>query len=339
MSSVPRVQLIEAVEDAIISSGYSGVRVSDNNEEPARFIVTGPSRRSISIWVYVRNLTPAGRSDADEYRIQLRSDILPLALNADGPTVLLGYQATLKLFAGFEPCSISTGATTQLSGGYISLRIVKRAQKQGMTFDRDRRDRIAVGVSPDMLVAYCLHASDIHAAAEDDKIVGILNSATSAFDGHDETGSSDNLESVKTERQRLIRSVSYIARDAGFRKRVLKAYQRRCAISGMQLELVEAAHILPVFVNGSTDNVTNGLSLLPQFHRAYDSGLIYLDTDFVMKVNDIRARHLTSKHLAKGLTGLSQSLGRIRLPTNRRDWPDLGLITQANAIRRITQSA
>ena len=123
-----------------------GALISHPGDTPGRFLVSGPNLPSLPVWAYIKNLTPADRSDPDEYRIQLSSRILPLAFNPDGPTVLLGYHAALQLFVGFDANEVSTGARTQLSGGYVSLRVVKEARRFGMSFDRDRRNRIAVGL-------------------------------------------------------------------------------------------------------------------------------------------------------------------------------------------------
>jgi len=58
---------------------------------------------------------------------------------------------------------------------------------------------------------------------------------------------------------------------------VRNAFMPRCAVTRIQLRLVEAAHILPVGAPGSIDHVCNGLALSPTFHRAFDDALIYLD--------------------------------------------------------------
>lgn len=334
MASIQYAELIDAIVSAIESSGQSATVVSDRREVPARILVSGPTQQSIVIWAYVKNLTPADRADPDEYRIQLSGRILPLALNPDGATILLGYHASLKLFVGFDAVAVSSGARTQVSGGYVSLRAVKRARHRGMSFDRDRLGRIAVGLRPEMLIPYCLHASEIHGAASEKDIVRILSRTTQASNTSD---FDINIDQLPLERQRLLRQIRQIVRNAGFRKRVLDAYERRCAISGTQLGLVEAAHILPVSVHGSTDDVPNGLSLAPQFHRAFDCGLIFLTTEYVMKINPERATELKRRSLNIGLRELETSLGRIRLPRTSRLWPDPLLIKRANVARGIRE--
>ena len=73
----------------------------------------------------------------------------------------------------------------------------------------------------------------------------------------------EDVEELSGERQRIIGEVSRLSRDARFKQRVLFAYGNRCAVTRVQLRLIDAAHILPVGAPGSSDRVTNGLSLSP----------------------------------------------------------------------------
>lgn len=335
MASIPYSRLHSAIESAFRRSGHVATIVSLRTDVPLRFLVNGPSCESMPLWVYIKNLTPADRADPDEFRIQLSSKIVPLALNPGGPTLLLGYHDALDIFVGFDPQAISTGARTQLSGGYVSLSAAARARRWGMSFDRDRRDRIAVGIRPDMLIPYSIHATEIHAAADEEGITAILGSAAKAFRSTRSSTFVKDLSGFSPERRRLLRSVHMLARDAGFRSRVLMAYGMQCAVSGVQLGLVEAAHILPVCVAGSTDRIQNGLSLLPQYHRAFDSGLIYLTANYEMRINEARVTNLEINGLANGLDLFRGSLGKISLPRHKQHWPDRALIKQANVARGI----
>lgn len=70
-------------------------------------------------------------------------------------------------------------------------------------------------------------------------------------------------------------------RDRQFRKRVLDVYDRRCALTGMQLingggrAEAEAAHIMSV-ESGGPDTVTNGIALSGTVHWMFDRGMISL---------------------------------------------------------------
>lgn len=73
-------------------------------------------------------------------------------------------------------------------------------------------------------------------------------------------------------------------RDRAFRQLVVKAYDSRCAITGLKLingggrAEVEAAHIKPVSAGGA-DIVSNGIALSGTVHWMFDRGLVSLRDD------------------------------------------------------------
>lgn len=97
-------------------------------------------------------------------------------------------------------------------------------------------------------------------------------------------------------RDRVPQLTSRVVRDRVFRKVVLRAYDERCAITGLKLingggrAEVDAAHIRPVQANGP-DVVNNGLALSGTAHWMFDRGLISLGDDLQIlisrQVNDI----------------------------------------------------
>lgn len=92
------------------------------------------------------------------------------------------------------------------------------------------------------------------------------------------------------ERNRLSFTVSRIVRDRIFRRVVLRAYDQRCAITGLKLingrgrAEVAAAHIRPVEANGP-DIVTNGIALSGTAHWMFDRGLIGLTDDLQILIS------------------------------------------------------
>lgn len=128
--------------------------------------------------------------------------------------------------------------------------------------------------------------------------------------------------------------VSHLSRDAAFRRRVLFAYGQRCAVTRIQLRLVEAAHILPVGAPESSDAVQNGIALSPTYHRAYDAGLIFLDEQCRMRLNENQAHVLRSLNLAMGIESFCAPLGEILLPPDPAQRPDPNFIRRANRHRR-----
>ncbi len=117
---------------------------------------------------------------------------------------------------------------------------------------------------------------------------------------------------------------------------MLGAYSHRCAVTGIQLRLIDAAHILPVGAPGSVDTVQNGLCLTPTYHRAFDHGLIYLDETLVMRFNEQKVAALRALGRIGGLDGFKATLGnRIFLPPDAAQHPTREIIRRANEFRRI----
>ncbi len=92
------------------------------------------------------------------------------------------------------------------------------------------------------------------------------------------------------QRDRVSVTVSRTLRDRVFRSVVLRAYDERCAITGLKLingrgrAEVAAAHILPVEASGP-DIVSNGIALSGTAHWMFDRGLISLADDLEILIS------------------------------------------------------
>lgn len=92
------------------------------------------------------------------------------------------------------------------------------------------------------------------------------------------------------ERERVSHLTSRIVRDRVFRRVVLRAYDQRCAVTGLKLingggrAEVEAAHIRPVERSGP-DILTNGIALSGTAHWMFDRGLICLADDLTILIS------------------------------------------------------
>lgn len=93
-----------------------------------------------------------------------------------------------------------------------------------------------------------------------------------------------------SKRDRVSQLTNRAVRDRNFRKTVLRAYDERCAITGLRLingggrAEVEAAHIRPVEHDGP-DIVSNGLALSGTTHWMFDRGLVGLADDLTILVS------------------------------------------------------
>jgi len=330
MPAVAPDRLVRAILDAVVDSGASGVLITPARSNPRCFIVTG-SNFNQRLTVYAWTLTFGGRpSLANEFRIQMTSVNSPLSVSTDGVTILIGYEPERELFAGFD-LQMHKTFTAGSPSVQIDVEELRRAETQGLSFHRKSNDEIAVGIRPDMFLAYALNARVLHQHGSKANVFGLLNAIVK-----DDAPIQPRVEEVQaTPRQRIVSEVSRLTREASFRRQTLFAYEKRCAVTRTQLRLVEAAHILPVGAPDSADHVCNGIALSPTYHRAFDAGLIYLDENLHMRLNEDRIQLLQSQHLVGGLDNFRMPLGQIFLPPDPNQRPSLDFVQRANKFRQI----
>ncbi len=121
------------------------------------------------------------------------------------------------------------------------------------------------------------------------------------------------------ERERVSLLTSRVVRDRVFRRLVLRAYDQRCAVTGLKLingggrAEVAAAHIRPVESNGP-DILTNGIALSGTAHWMFDRGLIGLADDLEILVS----RQVNDQ---EGVRGMINRSGRALCPTRLSERP------------------
>uniref|UniRef100_UPI003F6B9CBB HNH endonuclease n=1 Tax=Polaribacter sp. TaxID=1920175 RepID=UPI003F6B9CBB len=77
-----------------------------------------------------------------------------------------------------------------------------------------------------------------------------------------------------------------------FKRIIPKLYNYSCCISEMRIEslsniqMIDACHIIPFSIS-KNDTITNGLSLSPNLHRAFDRGLITINKNYIVRVSPI----------------------------------------------------
>ncbi|WP_321936271.1 HNH endonuclease signature motif containing protein [Paraburkholderia sp. J8-2] len=109
---------------------------------------------------------------------------------------------------------------------------------------------------------------------------GIEPEVSGAGDGKDDAFNEDDVyEEVQN------RAIKTRRGQRDFRERLLRAYRKRCAVTGsLVIDLLEAAHIVPHSV--MTDyNTRNGLLLRADIHTLFDLHLLSVDTRFGVHVS------------------------------------------------------
>lgn len=104
----------------------------------------------------------------------------------------------------------------------------------------------------------------------------------------------------------------------GFRERVLRAYQDRCALCRIRhRELLDAAHIIPDADDTGDPVVSNGLSLCKIHHAAFDRYFLTIRPDYIVEIRKDLLEEIDGPMLRHGL----QELHGTRIVVPRR--PDL----------------
>ena len=142
------------------------------------------------------------------------------------------------------------------------------------------------------------------------------------------------VQALPEERQSTIATINRKLREKSFTKRVLTAYGSQCAFSGMQLKLVDAAHILPVSEATSTDDTSNGIALSALYHRAFDRGLVTLNEQYQIVINEARMEKLREIGFDGGMETFRNNLRpMIIVPPAVNDRPNINFVRGANVLR------
>jgi len=329
MAAVTPGEIVDSILGGLNDSGAQAQITSPLRSHPRKFRVIYDGS-SFPLWIYIWTITHGGATrSAEEYRIQMTTVSPPLAMNPSGPTLLLGWNPENEVFGGFDIAKHRDGFRAGSNSVQISLSALLAAKNFGWGFYTNQYREIAVAFRPAEFMHYSLNAEALH--AEGARAVGVLNRVVRL-----EPVSETEIEALPQPRKRIVETISKLARAANFRDQVVSAYEQRCAVTRVQLKLIDAAHILPVGADGSTDSVRNGLCLAPTYHRAFDNGLIYLTSDLKMKLNAAKMDKLKVSNLVGGLDYFRHYLDQeIFLPSNPLQRPALEYIRKANAFRAI----
>lgn len=307
---------------------YSTNVVFIDGDNPYRFSINKKE-----YFVLIKNLHESGenRKNQDECRIQISdTENFNVALSSANVVVVLGYFADKNVFTAWNPYLLRRRFNVKSTiSVYSRFSVQDRASTQGIAVYEDKKDQKIISFKPEYLGLYLENLEKIHQLSEDDLLKLILNS--------DELDNEEKDGTVEIDGQRLTITHTRYVRDPKFRKTVYEAYKYRCAMCGIQLQLVEAAHIVPHSHEKGTDDIGNGICLCALHHTAYDQSLIYFDHDLSIKINQEKIDYLVKIGRDSGLNTLQRmQFDKIQIPENYTHRPSIANICLANTIRGIT---
>lgn len=237
---------------------------------------TGESGR---VSLHAAPVAPHRRQRPNEIKIEPPSHHRPVVAQDGHPAVVVGHSGTdaskglPEVFIAFSGHSrIGNAARWNVT---FFQPLLQEARITGWaTYDRrlstgrtERLHAFAPGLLPTYLDVVILGSTDLDRNTVDKCLTPALPALATATKGDLST------------RDLIRRDVAAYARKRGFSRAVLHAYDGLCAFCGLGLDLVEAAHILPVESGVEGDVVSNGIAACHHHHAAFDYHRIYIDPD------------------------------------------------------------
>lgn len=329
MAKHRKYDLLEVIVQSINDCGWNVLYVGNISEHPF-LIKIYKNEQSYLLRMYVWNLTHGGGSarPKDEYRIQI-TGVNHFEQNTGEITLILGWWGEVGVFAGFD-YNKHIGKLGFSPSIQIREEFLRNALINGFSPCDKGNDEIALAFRTDFFVDYIQNIEQLHGFGESKKDLQILENTVS---NHVEINS-EILQQVSKKRQIALSQVIKKLRDNSFKARVLNAYGNKCAFSGIQLKLIDAAHIIPVSQEYSTDETSNGIALSALHHRAYDKGLITFNENYQIIVNKIEMDKLKEIGFDGGMNKFIQDLRPIiNVPPAINDRPNVNFIREANKLR------
>ena len=332
MSILSKVNLLSRVEDGFRETGWNLLLLSAPGEHPGRYRVY---RDDISfiVYVYIWNISHGGGKAraANEFRIQVTGVTDNIFLpSPDGKTLILGWWPREEVFAGFDYRLHSSrlGSSPSFQVGREALR---NAVANRFGTHHKSSGELVITFQAGFLGTYAENLRALHETGTVASEVAFLERISSASTHVTEA---DIAQSVEEPRRYAVTKTRHAVRALDFRARVLSAYEQRCAMCGVQLKLVEGAHILPVHQPGSTDATSNGIALCALHHRAYDRGLVTFDTNYLILISEQKVAELRAVELDGGLEDFRKSLRCvIKVPAEESSRPNQYFVGTANRLR------
>ena len=326
MNILNKTDLFHALFDAFRQHTDSVYFVGGEN--PYRFSFKGKF-----VTIFVGNIHSAQRTNPDEYRIQCPGH-LPAILDKireEGDTVLvLGFFADLPVFGAWDPDRFMIRNSRRRFSVYTRLSGMEDAAVEGFSTYTDTNGQNVIMFRPDLLGLYMENSTALHQAAPRTlrRIAEVYSNIQSE--------QQPPVRSIVVERQRIQVTRAQYSRSPRFRQEVLRAYSHRCAMCGIQLDLVDAAHIVPHAHPEGTDTVNNGLALCALHHRSFDTGLLYVRRDYSIHLNSAKVRHLRKVGRTNGLRWYTRQLRPELLLPAYDDWlPAPDNLTLGNDLRGV----
>jgi putative restriction endonuclease len=322
--------LFDRFEEALRTSGWEYHALTPPREHPARYQLVHEHSQMI-VRVYIWNTTPGGTNrPLDEWRIQPTNIGNQFQHEPNGATVILGWWDLGGVFTGYD-YRFHTAPIGGSSSIQVRRHALDAAADNGMAVFNRGNGELAILFRPEFMGTYLSQMLALHEAGVAPAEVALIEQIVQAPEA---VLDAQITATAASPRQYAMSVVRQAVRDAKFSRGVLAAYAYQCAFCGMQLGLLEAAHILPVAHPGSTDVVSNGIAACVLHHKAYDRGLITFRSNLQVEVNGPMVAWLEATGRSGGWEDFRNNLrSMIYIPYAAEHRPGDAFIREGNRVR------
>lgn len=269
--------------------GATGGRVGASEVAPKPAILDIPDFGTVRVylWTTTPDQSAVGRP-AGEYKSQIilpgteRGSTQHLVLSGM-PTFLVGYSPLHGLFVFWE-------ARRHQAKGYsgnlqVKEDLLQEGVRTGWAIDAPRRtdagSEVRAVIHPAMFTRYLEASVEADARGlEGEARQAFLASMAPDLRPHTVQGSTD-LKTVVRTRERVL--MERLKREAGFAHKILPLFKHSCAVCELQMNVLDAAHVLPVTDERGSEDAWNGLALCKNHHWLFDRRILRIDARTVVK--------------------------------------------------------
>jgi putative restriction endonuclease len=318
-----KIELASKVINALNEAGWNAFFINHTNPYKIHAYL---GEETLNLKIIIYNITHGGRTRMeDEYRIQIKEKLIE---ENNFITLLLGYYDSLNLFVGFDINKHRYAAYSASS--QIKKDILDKAYLTGFAIYKNKLGESVIAFKPEFIIEYIINLKKLHGFSTSIKDIHKFNEIIETSHDINE----ELIDEISEPRRETVYSVTKKIRSSTFSYKVLSAYNYSCAFCNLQMKLIEAAHILPIGIEGSVDETYNGISLCVLHHRAYDKALIMFDEKYDIKYNKEKFEELKEIGHDRGIDKFIKNLReKILLPYDIKSRPHVKFIRQANSYR------
>lgn len=270
-----------------------------------------------SIAIYVENIVKAnarGKKRLSTSKPALMA-LQRIRKEREYDIAVIGVFSSKGTFAAWDPKRILAVKVTNSVMVSVPKKYEKDTTKENPNVFKSystklKQSTYTIAMDKTVLGAYLENIKLFHSLDSEDEICSELAYAGTLLAG-DSTKFSSGIDSSENERRNKITYTrEAYPRDPRFRKTVLDACDDACCICGRQLDILQAAHIIPYSEESSTNTVENGLAMCPEHHALYDKGLLLPGPDFKLIFNKIKADELRKIEHDKGIRQVEKFHGK-----------------------------